>query len=215
MKMIKGLPVIVSVRNRITLDKNIRTLYQIEKDDSVLMNIEEGFLRVNPYCVLSETGGEQKNITIGRFNLPTTWATLNHIKIGDYVYLTATDTGIIVCPKDFGVEEIEKVNIWGCPLKMTSQNAIHIPINYLHDYELDLYSKNSMIVQQYDTYYVFKPFYKRDLLQNEFLITIRGSNICIPLQWVISNSIIPGKDYLYLIGIDDSLVVSATKEISI
>jgi bifunctional DNA-binding transcriptional regulator/antitoxin component of YhaV-PrlF toxin-antitoxin module len=94
-----GLPVIVSARFRIVLDKNIRTLYGIDKDDTVLMDASLEFIRIKPYRE-GVTGGEKKNITIGRFNLPITWANRTHIKIGDYVYLVATDTEIIVCPKN-------------------------------------------------------------------------------------------------------------------
>jgi len=97
---IYGLPVIVSERYRIVLDKNIRSLYNIKKNDDVLMNITQGFLCVSPYDQ-SSSAGEKKNITIGRFNIPAAWANSNHIKIGDYVYLIATDIGIIVCPKNF------------------------------------------------------------------------------------------------------------------
>ena len=97
---INGLPVVVSERHRIVLDKNIRSLYQIQKDDSVLMNTEQGFLRISPYHQSETAGGEKKNITIGRFNLPQSWAKENDIHIGDFVYLIATDTGIVICPKN-------------------------------------------------------------------------------------------------------------------
>lgn len=95
-----GLPVIVSNRHRIVLDKNIRSLYQIQKDDCVLMYIEQGFLRIHPYLETSACGSEKKNITIGRFNLPESWVKENGIDVGDFVYLIATDTGIVVCPKN-------------------------------------------------------------------------------------------------------------------
>jgi hypothetical protein len=46
MKSLKiiGLPVVVSERHRIVLDKNIRTLYGIERDDTVIMTIRQGAL---------------------------------------------------------------------------------------------------------------------------------------------------------------------------
>ena len=102
MKSIKiiGLPVVVSNRHRIVLDKNIRTLFQIQKNDSVLMNIEQGFLRISSYRETAEVTGEKKNITIGRFNLPESWAKENGIHVGDFVYLIATDMGIVICPKN-------------------------------------------------------------------------------------------------------------------
>jgi bifunctional DNA-binding transcriptional regulator/antitoxin component of YhaV-PrlF toxin-antitoxin module len=95
-----GLPVVVSNRHRIVLDKNIRTLFRIQKNDSVLMNIEQGFLRISSCYEPTAAGGEKKNITIGRFNLPESWAKQNDIHLGDFVYLIATDTGIVICPKN-------------------------------------------------------------------------------------------------------------------
>ena len=96
-----GLPVAVLGRHRIFLDKNIRTLYQIQKDDSVLMHIEQGFLLINLYHQSAVADdGEKKNITIGRFNLPESWVKENRINVGDFVYLIATDTGIVICPKN-------------------------------------------------------------------------------------------------------------------
>jgi bifunctional DNA-binding transcriptional regulator/antitoxin component of YhaV-PrlF toxin-antitoxin module len=95
-----GLPVVVSNRHRIVLDKNIRTLFEIQKNDSVFMNIEQGFLRISSCQDPTVAGGEKKNITIGRFNLPESWAKENDIHIGDFVYLIATDTGIVICPKN-------------------------------------------------------------------------------------------------------------------
>ena len=41
---------------------------------------------------------ELKELSIGRFNLPVDWAKLNHIQIGEYVYLVATTEGIIIYP---------------------------------------------------------------------------------------------------------------------
>ena len=102
MKNIKiiGLPVVVSERHRIVLDKNIRTLFQIQKNDSMLMHIEQGFLLISPYPESSEATGEKKSITIVRFNLPQSWAKENNKRVGDYVYLIATDLGITICPKN-------------------------------------------------------------------------------------------------------------------
>jgi bifunctional DNA-binding transcriptional regulator/antitoxin component of YhaV-PrlF toxin-antitoxin module len=93
-----GLPVVVSARSRIVLDRNIRSLYGIDRDDTVIMHMEQGFLFISP--VSSAAVGEQKNISIGRFNLPQDWVKQNNIQLGDFVYLIATDNGIAVCPKN-------------------------------------------------------------------------------------------------------------------
>ena len=97
---IVGLPVLVSERNRIVLDKNIRALYGIKRDDVVLMRFMQGFLCISPASSDGSEAGEKKGISIGRFNLPQEWVTKNKVEIGDFVYLIATDTGIFVCPKN-------------------------------------------------------------------------------------------------------------------
>jgi hypothetical protein len=82
----------------VVLDKSIRTQFQIQKNDSVLMNMEQWFL-----CITSESSagsGEKKNVTIGRFNFPESGAKGNGVHVGDIVYLVATDRRIDVCPKN-------------------------------------------------------------------------------------------------------------------
>jgi hypothetical protein len=93
-----GLPVVVSARSRIVLDTNIRSLYGIACDDTVIMHMEQGFLFISPAS--STATGERKHISIGRFNLPQEWVKQNNIQLGDFVYLIATDNGIVVCPKN-------------------------------------------------------------------------------------------------------------------
>ena len=95
-----GLPVIVSVRHRIVLDKNIRTLYGIQRADTVTMQITHGVLFITPYKETDSISGEKKVLSIGRFNLPQAWAKENCIDVGDFVYLVATSNGIVVCPKN-------------------------------------------------------------------------------------------------------------------
>ena len=63
----------------------------------MLMQRDKNLLRINPVGGVSNS--EAKEISIGRFNLPIDWAVESHVHIGDCVYLLATTTGIIVCPK--------------------------------------------------------------------------------------------------------------------
>lgn len=115
MKNIKivGLPVIVSKCYRIVLDKSMRTLFQIRKDDLIRMCETDGFLQIMSLNGLYGTnksgtssaffapGVEQvKQISAARFNLPRNWAKKHGIRIGGYVYLIATDTGILICPEN-------------------------------------------------------------------------------------------------------------------
>lgn len=125
MKNIKivGLPVVVSNCYRIVLDKSIRTLYQIRNDDLIRMCETDGFLQIMPAngfgssmktgtgSAFCSPGVEQvKQISAARFNLPREWARRHNVQIGRYVYLIATDTGILICP-----ENLELVCIGGTP----------------------------------------------------------------------------------------------------
>ncbi len=98
MKRIIGMPAIVSARNRIVIDKSFRKLFNIQENGSVLMQREKSLIRIKPADKSSRL--EAKEISNGRFNLPTDWATENKVCIGDYVYLLATTEGILICPKN-------------------------------------------------------------------------------------------------------------------
>ncbi len=108
MEKIIGMPAVVSARHRIVIDKSFRKLFSIRENDKVLMQREKSLLRIMP------TDGSSslaiKEISMGRFNLPTDWATENKVSIGDYVYLLATTEGILICPKNmefFCFEEVQ------------------------------------------------------------------------------------------------------------
>ena len=98
LKKIVGLPAIVSARYRIVIDKSLRKLYGIQENDTIHMRKDKNLLFINPPDEVHSI--EAKEISIGRFNLPIDWAVNNNVHIGDCVYLVATTTGIIVCPRN-------------------------------------------------------------------------------------------------------------------
>lgn len=97
MSEIIGLPAIVSERHRIVIDKNLRTLFGILETGSVRVIINRDRLQVFPGSV-DLKGTIQKDISIGRFNLPMEWVRANNVEIGSYVFLIATQDCILVCP---------------------------------------------------------------------------------------------------------------------
>ena len=106
------------------------------------------------------------------------------------------------------------MNIWGCPLKITSQNTICFPANYLHVYDIDIFG-DYLIRQQFENFLVFYQYCKRELLPNESIVKLRAASTYLPEQWIVDNHLVPGKDSLYLVGIDNGFVVSATAQISL
>jgi len=102
MKNVKiiGLPVLITDRHRIVLDKNIRTLYGMKSDDTVVMKMIHGIIFVSPCKEGSSADGEEKMLSAGRFNLPQSWVKENRVKIGDFIYLIATDAGIALCAEN-------------------------------------------------------------------------------------------------------------------
>lgn len=112
MKSVKiiGLPVIITERHRVVLDKNIRTLYGMELNDTVVMRNTQGILFVSPYRSGRIANGEIKALGNGRFNLPQEWVKEHRIDVGDFIYLIATSEGIMLCAKNMEllcVEEME------------------------------------------------------------------------------------------------------------
>ena len=106
------------------------------------------------------------------------------------------------------------MNILGCPIKITSVKSIYFPITYLQTYNIDVFG-DCLIRQQFETYFIFRPYCKRELLLNEVIVKLRAGNTYLPDQWLVDNHLVPGKDNLYLIGIDDGFVVSVSTKISL
>ena len=104
-----GLPVIVSERHRIVLDKNIRTLFNIKRNDEVKMKMLKGFIFVYPFGDEDDDVGKKKLISAGRFNLPMDWVKENEIDLGDFIFLVATDEGILICPKNLELTCIGRI----------------------------------------------------------------------------------------------------------
>ena len=102
-KKIVGLPTIVTDRLRIVLDSNLRNFYGIEVTGTVLMQVHDHELRLYP-TNHAMNAAVIKNISIGRFNLPNLWAKQNHVNVGDYVFLLATDEGLCIYPAALEVE---------------------------------------------------------------------------------------------------------------
>jgi len=98
-----GLPVTISERHRIVLDKSVRTLYGMNRDDIVVMKIIEGIIFISPFRENAPIDGEKKMLSAGRFNLPQSWAKENHVDVGGLVYLIATDEGIVLCAKNMEI----------------------------------------------------------------------------------------------------------------
>lgn len=104
------------------------------------------------------------------------------------------------------------MNVLGLPVKVSSQKSIYFPVNYLHVYGIDIYY-DYLIRQQFEHYFIFLPYCKRPLLQNEVIIKLRAGNTYLPEQWLAENKVVPGQDSLYLVGVDDGLLISATQRI--
>jgi hypothetical protein len=106
------------------------------------------------------------------------------------------------------------MNILGCPVKISSGKSIYFPVNYFHTYHIGIHV-DCMIRQQFETYFIFRPYCERELLPNEIIVKIRAGSTYLPEQWLIDNHLTPGKDNLYLVGIDNGFLLSATARISL
>lgn len=104
------------------------------------------------------------------------------------------------------------MNILGCPVKVGINSSIYFPVNYLHVYGIDMYY-DLLIRQQFESCFIFRPFEKRLLKQNETIEKVRGGNVFLPKHWLTENKLKPGDSYMYLIGIDDGLLISSVPRI--
>jgi len=90
-----GLPAIVSTRHRIVIDKAFRRLLEIPETGSVQLVVNKNQLQVFP-AAPAVHGAVVKDISIGRFNLPMEWVRSNSIKVGDRVFLIATEDCLLI-----------------------------------------------------------------------------------------------------------------------
>lgn len=95
-KRIIGLPAIVSPCYRIVIDKALRHQYGIEENTTLTLKQENHLLKIKTDPDGSDL--EHKSISIGRFNLPISWAQRNGVQIGDCVFVLPTSSGIIIFP---------------------------------------------------------------------------------------------------------------------
>lgn len=97
MSEIIGLPVLVSERHRIVINRSFRDLLNIPETGSVQVIINRDRLQIFPGAV-KRKGAVRKDISAGRFNLPMEWVRRNGVAVGNHVFLIATEDCILVCP---------------------------------------------------------------------------------------------------------------------
>lgn len=204
LKKIIGLPAIVSAKHRIVIDITLRRICGIQENDTVRMRRERNLLFICP-SANSQTG-EIKDLSIGRFNLPMEWAVENHIQIGDCVYLFPTKSGIIVCPKSTDFMCIGET-VSSCPLKISRHRGIYFPKLYLEYYGID--TRDATVIREnHDDYFIYRPYSSRPLASNEEYVHFRVCSTRIPSSFLYRNHLKPWDDELYLIGLEDGLLVS-------
>lgn len=106
------------------------------------------------------------------------------------------------------------MKILGLPVKISSQKSIYIPANYLQVYGIDRYC-DCLIRQEYKTCFIFLPYEKRQLLENEVVVNLRAGATYLPEQWLTNNRLTPGRDSVYLVGAGDGLMISSSEEIKL
>lgn len=84
------------------LDSNLCRFYGIGATGTVLMQVHKHELH---FYTANQPIKDAvvKNISIGRFNLPSIWAKHNHVSVGDDVFLLATDDELCVYPAEVEV----------------------------------------------------------------------------------------------------------------
>lgn len=102
--------------------------------------------------------------------------------------------------------------LFGVPVKISAQGAIYIPVNYMIAIGIDRYY-DYLIRRELDRQFIYCPYQKRPLLQNEVIVNLRAGVTYLPVHWLNASGLIPGRDSLYMVGVDDGLLCSVTKRI--
>ncbi len=102
------------------------------------------------------------------------------------------------------------MNIIGCPLKISRNKKIYFPRLYLINYGIDTHDA-TVIRENHDDHYIYRPFKPRPLAENEELVGIRVCSTYIPSSFLNRNHLTPWDDELYLVGLEDGLLVRVSK----
>jgi hypothetical protein len=104
------------------------------------------------------------------------------------------------------------MRILGCPLKISRYRWIYFPRLYLESFGID--TKDATVIREnHDDYFIYRPFAERPLSPNEELVIIRNCSTYIPSSFLLRNQLTPWNDELYLAGLDDGLKVCAKKKV--
>ena len=198
---ITGLPVIVSRRNRITLDSKLCGCYGIPNDGLVRAKINRDSISIYP----ESTEKPQtiiKQISIKRFNLPVSWAKQNNIVIGQYAYLIAADSCIQIRTSPWTLEQCRHDKVYGIPVRLTHAQ-VYIPktvwmvYGIEPDYGLIVQEEQDgrMILRKYNPVCQCMP------------VQVKRRSIPIQREWMSINGI-KENTKIWLYGINDGLVLS-------
>ncbi|TQI66283.1 hypothetical protein [Clostridium sp. KNHs216] len=104
------------------------------------------------------------------------------------------------------------MNILGCPLKISATKQIYFPRLYIQHFGISPDKSVTVIRENHKDYFVYRIDVGHDLHENETRVVIRNGFTTIPTKFIRSNGLEPGKDNLFLLGIENGLKVSVKKD---
>jgi hypothetical protein len=198
---ITGLPAIVSRRNRITLDSKLCSYFGIPNDGLVRAQINSDSILIYPENLVKPQT-IVKQVSIRRFNLPTSWAEKNGVVIGQYAYLIAADAGIQIRIKPWSAEQCRQYDVCGIPIKITHMH-VYIPKSIWGLYGIE--ADYGLIVQETQGSRIIMRKYT-PICQR---MPVQVRHRCIPIspEWLSLNGLMDDAS-IWLYGINGGIVLS-------
>ncbi|MVB10143.1 hypothetical protein CAFE_08200 [Caprobacter fermentans] len=200
-----GLPILISARHRVVLDQGLCRRYGIPENGPVQAIIGSETISIFPVGA-QIPAAEQKQVTIGRFNLPTRWAKQNHAEIGRYAFLSATEQGLQIRVIPSTPQQCRQSRVLGIPIKIFKGNLIYIPKTFWKHFAIQP-NHGQVIREETDNRLIFRKYRPEQFPDVKKVLLVYRSSIHVQLEWMSKNELNVG-DTVWLFGTSDGPMVS-------
>lgn len=200
-----GLPILISARHRVVLDQGLCRRYGIPENEPVQAIIGSETISIFPIGA-QIPAAEQKQVTIGRFNLPTRWAKQNQAEIGRYAFLSATEHGLQIRAMPSTPQQCCQDRVLGIPIKIFKGNLIYIPKTFWKHFAIQP-NHGQVVREETDNWLVFRKYQPKQSEDAKKVLLVYKSSIHIQAEWMNKNELNVG-DTVWLFGTSDGPTVS-------
>lgn len=200
-----GLPVLISERFRIVLSQCLCSSCGISQNGAVSVLISGDTISIFPEGA-SVLQAEQKQVTLGRFNLPASWVRENGVVVGNYVFLLAAENCLQVRIRPWTLQQCIQDRIRGISVKIRERNFVYVPISLWLNYGID--PRHGIVIrEEHDRQSSFQK-YQMCVLGSKEKLRVSNCRISVSPSWRRQNNLAVG-DQLWLFGTKLGLSVSS------